>query len=121
MTFSKEDKAAWLNSEIMQELEKLAEDVLNGPPSEAFQPIENVAAAETWEDEDLEEKITEAVEEFEQPTVPIKEEFVIAYNQRLLTNIEKIAHRLSDQRNITAAYRVERSLRQLKALLREEN
>jgi len=74
MTFSKEDKAAWLNSEVMQELEKLGESVLNGPPPEAFEPLENVAAAETWEDEDLEEKITEAVKEFEQPVVPIDSE-----------------------------------------------
>jgi len=117
MTFSKEDKAAWLDSEVMRELEKFGGDILNGPLPEAFQPLEK--EAEAWEDEDLESKLVEAVEEFEKPA-SVEEEFVIAHNKSLLTNIEKVAHRLSDEANIKAAYRVERSLKELKTLLREE-
>jgi hypothetical protein len=119
MTFSKEDKAAWLDSEVMRELEKFGKDVLNGPPPEAFRPLER--KAEAWEDEDLEGKLAEAVEEFEKPVASVEEEFVAAYNRSLLKNIEKVAHRLSDKANIKAAYRVERSLKELKVLLREEN
>jgi hypothetical protein len=116
MTFSKEDKAAWLDSEVMREFEKFGEAVLSGPPPESFQPLEKTA--EAWEDEDLEEKITIAAEEFENSS-SIKEEFVVAYNKNLLINIEKVAHRLSDKANIKATYRVERALKELKVLLRE--
>jgi hypothetical protein len=115
MTFSKEDKAAWLDSEVMSELEKLSGDVLNGPPAEAFQPIKHEES--TWEEENLEEQLVTAVDKFNEPT--FEEEIHIAYNKSLFKNLEKVAHNLSDKSNIKAAYRVERSLNELKALLRE--
>ena len=64
MSFSKEDKAVWLSSEVMQELEKIAleQDVLSGPPAEAFQVPEEMEE-KTWEEESDEEKLLSAVEE----------------------------------------------------------
>ena len=117
MTFSKEDKAAWLNSEVMRELEKLGEEVLSGPPAEAYQPIGEIED-KGWEDESPEDRLANAAEEFNEPS--LKEELVIAYNKSLLNGIEKVAHRLSDMANIKAAYRVEQSLKEIKALLRKE-
>ena len=41
MSFSHEDKSAWISSEVMREFEKIAEDIdlLNGLPEEAYSPI----------------------------------------------------------------------------------
>jgi len=120
MTFSKEDKAAWLDSEVMRELENFSADVLNGPPAEAFQPI--TAGEKVWEEEDLQEQLITAVDEFNKPEEPsFKEELHVAYNKSLFRSLEKVAHNLSNKSNIKAVYRVERSLNELKVLLREEN
>ena len=117
MTFSKEDKAAWLDSEIMREFERYAGDVLNGPPVEAFQGIKT-GEEKVWEEEDLEDKLVTAVDEFNEPTATatFEKEIHIAYNKSLFKNIEKVAHSLS---NVKAVYRIERSLKELKVLLRE--
>ncbi len=119
MPFSKEDKAAWLDSEVMRELENFSADVLNGPPVEAFQPI--TAGEKVWEEEDLQEQLITTVDEFNEPKEPsLEEELRIAYNKSLFKNLEKVAHSLSDKSNIKAVYRIERSLNELKVLLREE-
>jgi hypothetical protein len=61
MAFSKEDKSAWESSEVMRELEKYAEEVLNGPPPEAFQPIKTAKdpGKNLWEEEAWEEEMQE--------------------------------------------------------------
>jgi hypothetical protein len=121
MTFSKEDHAAWENSEIMQELEKLAEDVFS-PPAEAYQPIVE-KEQKVWEEEDWsdEQKLIDAADELvNENDDSFEKELRVAYNQRLLSRLEKLAQQLADKANIKAAYRVERAIEELKALLREE-
>jgi hypothetical protein len=121
MTFSKEDRAAWDNSEIMQEFEKFADDVLN-PPLESYQPI-SIEGHKTWEEEDWsdEQKLVDAADELLSADDSFEEEMCVAQNKRLLYRLEKLAEQLADKSNIKAAYRVERTVQELKALLREEN
>lgn len=134
MSFSKEDKAAWLDSEVMKEFEKVAEEeLLEGPPSEAFEPIpveveealekeeEGVREEEenVWEEEEDMERFEEALEKFEEK--PVLAEFKKAYDKMLIQNLEKIAHRLADKNNAKATYRVELALHGLQELFKEEN
>lgn len=54
MTFSSEDKRVWLESEVMQELEKIAieSNILNQNSIGAFDPIEDEPVQDdSWEDE----------------------------------------------------------------------
>jgi hypothetical protein len=124
MTFSKEDKAAWMNSEVMHELEKIALAGGLEVSEEAFQPIEE----EEWEDEDDTEKFVDAVEKFQEgdeklgedaPTKdPIDE--LLAAHQKILTDaIEKLSWQLADRSRVEAAYKVERALQNIKALMEE--
>jgi hypothetical protein len=126
MSFVKEDKAAWLNSEIMQEFEKIAreQDVLNGPPPEAFQPIgenENDKEDELWEEEENMDKFKEALNEFEsEKSNDLKTELRMAYNNNLFSSLEKIADQLINKSNIKAAYEVEQTIEKLKKIFKEE-
>lgn len=114
MSFSNEDKAAWLSSEIMKELEKYANDVLNGPPEEAFKPIKT--DENSWEEEDFED----ALEEFEKPNsevledLDIKKELLAAYNISIINNLQKIASSFAEKSNIRTAYIIEQSVCELK-------
>lgn len=126
MSFAKEDKAAWLSSEIMQEFEKIAREqgVLDGPPPEAFLPIGKEAQPEEeedpgWEDESQGD-FEDALEEFESDANDLQSEFHLAYNENLFSNLEKLAHQLAEKSNIKAAYRVEQTLFKLKDILKEE-
>jgi len=116
MTFSREDRAIWEKSEVMQELEKFADDVLN-PSAEAYQPIttdENKWEEEDWSDE---KKLVDAADELLDNS--FEKEMIVANNNRLIYGLEKIAEQLADLSNIKAAYRVERTIQELKALLLE--
>lgn len=63
MTFSKEEKQIWERSEVMRELERIAQTQSLETPEEAFLPIKT---AEDWEDELTdEEKLVDALKEFE--------------------------------------------------------
>jgi len=117
MTFSKEDKAAWADSEIMKEFEKIAKDndILNGPPSEAYEPIENEEEKD-WEDEDM-GNFEEALENFEEGP-SFEEEMHIAYNKNLFSNLTKIAGDFANKSNIKVAYKIELVLHKLKNILR---
>jgi hypothetical protein len=120
MTFSKEDQAAWENSEVMREFEKFADDVLN-PTAEAYQPI--ATEGKTWEEEDWsdEKKLIDAADELlGKDDSSFEEELHVAYNKKLIYGLEKLAEELVSKSNIKAAYRVERTAQKLKALLREE-
>lgn len=114
MSFSNEDKAAWLSSEIMKELEKYAGDVLVGPPEEAFKPIET--DEHNWEEEDFEE----ALEEFEKPNSDIiedlnmKNELLAAYNISIIDNLQKLASNFAEKSNIRTAYMIEQVVCELK-------
>ena len=150
MTFSKEDKAAWDSSEVMRELEKLAEDVLKGTPDEAHLPImegeEESSEDTTWEDEDLGEKGEEALvdvlkdlenedatsieEPTEEPTEELSDgksdkefmdELLGAYSSTLLHKMKKLAHNLVDTSKIEAAYKVERAMQAIQSMLREDD
>ena len=67
MSFSHEDKSAWISSEVMREFEKIAEDIdlLNGLPEEAYSPIGmDEKNEEEWEEEsDLETAVGDAAGE----------------------------------------------------------
>ncbi len=119
MSFAKEDKAAWLSSEIMQEFEKIARenDVLSGPPQEAFQPIGN--ENKSWEEEeDVINK--EPIEKLELDADDIKTELRMAYNKNLFSSLEKLARQFAEKSNIKAAYRIEQTLHKLKEIFKEE-
>ena len=119
MTFSKEDRVVWERSEVMQELEKLADDVLN-PSAEAYQPIV-MGEQKAWEEEDWsdEDRLVDAADKLLNED-SFEKELHVAYNERLISRLEKLAEQLADQSNIKAAYRVERTVQELKALLRED-
>lgn len=106
MAFSKEDKQAWNDSEVMLELEKIAEM--------SFIPKE-----EGWEEEGLEE----ALENFEKPAEEIlneldKEDFNkelhLAHNDLIFSTLQKIAESFIKKSNIKVAYRIEQTIAELK-------
>ena len=111
MVFSKEDKSAWLNSEVMKEFEKFATEVFDGPPREAFEGLEE----ESFEDENFEE----ALEEFEDKEVSdeevsdeeIKKELLA---NKLLDNLQKLSSLFAEKSNIKTAYRIEQTVCELK-------
>lgn len=118
MTFSKEDRAAWEDSKIMKELEKFADEILH-PSNKAYEPIEEVR--KDWEEENLtdEEKLVDAAEQLLKEN-SFEEELRIAYNNQLIYKLEKLAEDLADKSNTKAAYRIERTIQELKALMRED-
>ena len=125
MTFSKEDTAAWMNSEVMQELEKIAAVGGLDVSEEAFQPIEEETL---WEEEDDTEKLVDAVEEFQKgdeesdedvATKDPVDELLAAHQKNLVGAIEKLSWQLADKSKIKAAYKVERVLQNIKALMEE--
>jgi hypothetical protein len=121
MTFSKEDKSAWQASEIMQELEIIARNNGIDIPEEAYKPLLDKETEESsWEEEDENvEKLIDAVVKFEDEDKEDEEkkEIFSSYNKELLDNIEKISYQLADKSSIKAAYRIERVLQNIKALL----
>jgi hypothetical protein len=71
MVFSKEEKEIWANSEVMRELERIAQSGSIETPEEAFLPI-----GEGWESERSdEEKLMDALKDFEEEnSIPKQEE-----------------------------------------------
>jgi len=128
MSFSKEDKAAWNNSEIMQEFEKIAAEmeIFNGPPEEAYLPIKN--ADDDWEDEindDVENKNIEAenkkedflkIAEFEKNLLEKKK----TVDDKLINDLRTLSEKLISKRKIEAAYKVERAILDIEAHLQTE-
>jgi hypothetical protein len=135
MVFSKEDNSAWESSEVMRELEKMAEEVLQGTPPEAYEPIPE----ESWEEESEEETESEELRECEcAPDAPtiydgkvcavcggerkkeegLAEEMQAAYGYALIGKLEKLASQLAEASKIKAAYRIERTIEELKDLFR---
>lgn len=113
MGFSNEDKAAWLDSEIMVELEKFADDVLSKP---------DASDEEKWEEEDFED----ALEEFEKPASEVLEkvdegdiskDLHVAYNIAIINNLQKLASFFAEKSNIKTAYRIEQTICELKDCL----
>jgi len=115
MTFSKEDRAAWADSEVMKELEKVAKNI----------DLEE----KSWEEDDDTEKLIDAVEEFEEPKEEEEKSFdqdemldalFEAHGSDLLVNIEKISYKLIDKSNIKGAYKVERAFQSIKDILEDK-
>jgi len=108
---------AWLNSEVMQLFEKIAvaEGILDGPDPELLAPVdfekETITEEEEgsdWEDEveDKEVALEEATEEFVNP----KEEVKTEYEKVLANELQSLACDLAENGCVTAAYRIERAI-----------
>lgn len=70
MVFSKEEKEIWAKSEVMRELERIAQEGGMETPEEAFLPID-----QDWESERSdEEKLMDAINEFEQEHKSIQQQ-----------------------------------------------
>lgn len=130
MAFSKEDNMAWENSEVMRELEKIADEVFEGTPIEAYEPI----GEEAWEEEEVLEGPEKCECEPGTATLydgkvcalcggiknekPFEEEIQAAYSQALIVGLEKIANNFAENSKIQAAYRVEQTISELKDLFK---
>lgn len=126
MSFSNEDKLVWWNSEVMREFEKIAQenDILNGPPEEAFSPIKE--EEESWEEEsDLESAIGDAAGELigedEETSIDediasgkLKVELSSLYMNNLLSNLQDLAHDLAERGHIKVARKIEVTINTLK-------
>ena len=114
MRFPNEDRAAWMDSEVMMEFEKYAEEVFSGPPDQAYLGLD-----EDWEDESLED----ALEEFEKP--PAEDEMLkemnLAYNSALISNLQKLSSHFAEKSNIKTAYRIEQTVFELRDCIRRNN
>jgi hypothetical protein len=111
MTFAPEDRRAWLDSEVMAELERIAKktDLLAGPPPEAFEPIpEKTAGQPVWEDEDVPETPAD-------PDAERRAELA-ASGARLMDSIGRMAQDLAEAGRAKAAYRMERALSALRGI-----
>jgi hypothetical protein len=117
MPFAPEDTRVWESSEVMAEFEKIAAEtrLLDGGPPEAFQPIPEKEAAEaspSWEDDEP----AEAPELPDLGRAMALKEFA-SRQSALLPALKKIARDLADRKNIKGAYRVERAVAELEAVM----
>lgn len=114
MPFAPEDKRAWENSEIMAEFEKVAAEshLLDGGPSEAFEPLPEKEASPSGE---WEEDGSEA------PSAPaVRSPALEAFERRqaaLPTMLMRLARSLADKGNIKGAYRAERAAAEIRAAI----
>lgn len=118
--FSKEDMAAWNASEIAKEFERIAaeKNLLNGPPPEAYLPIdeEEKEMEKSWEEETDEERLEDAAKEILNEEEKLPEEVAFA-STKLLNNLQKLADAFVDKRRIKEAFCVERAILQIKNAL----
>ena len=137
MSFSHEDKSAWISSEVMREFEKIAEDIdlLNGLSEEAYSPISvDEKDEEEWEEEsDLETAVGDAAGELVGETSndiagsetideilgkedgSLKNEFASLYMNNLLSNLQDMAHDFGEQGHSKVALAIERTIKNIKA------
>lgn len=119
MIFSEEDMAAWNDSEIMKEFEKIAikTNIIDGPPIEAYQSI-NEEEEKTWEEED-EEKLLSAIEDLgiaDEESENLKKELSKMYVANLITGLQKLAYNSAINYKTSVAYTIERSIMKIKTL-----
>lgn len=126
MAFSQEDKTVWYNSEVMREFEKIAQenDILNGPPAEAFlsifneeEPLKDSEEEETWgEEADLESAIGDAAEELtgSETEENLKIDLASLYMNNLLSNLQDLAHDLAEHGHIKVARKIEVTINTIK-------
>lgn len=120
MIFSEEDVAAWNDSEIMKEFEKIAikTNIIDGPPIEAYQPI-NKEEEKTWEEEEDEEKLLSAIENLgiaDEESENLKKELSKIYVANLITGLQKLAYNSAINYKTSVAYTIERSIMKIKTL-----
>lgn len=97
MTFSKEEKQIWGNSEVMRELERIATTQSLEAPYEAFLPIKE---GQDWEDERSdEEKLMDALEDFEEEERSIEEqrEVEVEFDEEKIMPVPEHEVELSDE------------------------
>lgn len=121
MTFSKEDKAAWYDSEVMQHLEEIAkrDNILDGPPKEAFQPIiarDENEEEKVWEDEEVDPELEKITDEMVRED-DLKKELEKVYSNSLIKKLNKISSLMASNSQMQAAYRIERALNKIKEIL----
>jgi len=128
MKFSKEDKAAWNDSEIMWHFERIAreENILDGPPPEAYLPIEldetELEPEPSWEDEEVsndvgEDRIDNMLDEIALELESDSEEDLFKPANQLIDRLQKIAHDLAFNSKMKSALRVERAIYKIKNLI----
>ncbi len=133
MSFSQEDKNAWIGSEVMRELEKIASesDFFNDYNLEAFSPVDE-EDDKGWEEDDAsEESLGEAVDEFmgaeeELDTTideyvqkeELKESMASLCMGNLISNLQDLAHDLAEQGHVKVARRIEVTINTIKGGLR---
>jgi hypothetical protein len=119
MPFAPEDVRAWENSEVMAEFEKIAlhGDLLGGGPPEAHKPISERPAPEpdpAWEDEPPQRERT--------ALPPLSHAFAMkafaVRHEDLLEAVRNVARRLAGSGNIRGAYRTERAVADIEAIMR---
>jgi hypothetical protein len=88
----------------MIELEKLSDQVLNGPPIEAYQPITITSTEQRWEDEDWSEErdIIEIANKV-LDSDNIRNKYAIIYAGDVIDNLKRIGRQLVDKSDIKAA------------------
>lgn len=111
MSFSKEDHAAWENCEVMMELEKYANELLEVEKEDE----------KTWEDENNieEERLKEVATDILEEQGPLDELFA-SYNDVLVYNLNKLAETLADNKQQKIAYKIERTIQSINDFVREE-
>lgn len=125
MVFEKQDKLAWMDSEVMQELEKIAidQDLLNGP-SDAFSPVnfnpeKEEKEDDQWEEEDeaTEEKLLSAIEKMEnKPEGTLEEELEEVYSNSIISTLKKMAQLFAVNSNMKVAHRIEQCVYELQSI-----
>jgi hypothetical protein len=131
MIFEKEDRQAWMDSEVMREFERIAaeQDILAGPPPEAFEPVgvEEETEEPEWEEEEgdmgkLEDALTEfeGGEDLESPEKgtreTLEEMLGEAYGENLAKDLRKLANSFATDSKMRVAHRIERCIYELQSL-----
>lgn len=147
MVFSHEERLLWERSEVMRELEKIAEEqgITFPVPAEAYQPIKldnEEEEVKVWEDEDTDEtkllnainKLTDSQpQEVEQPlpanVSPADEDmrkeidnFLDLHTtiaQKTLEGLSKLSNYLYNTNRKSASLKVEKAITEIKITLRE--
>tara|TARA_B100000131_G_C17987563_1_gene561169 strand:- start:56 stop:472 length:417 start_codon:yes stop_codon:yes gene_type:complete len=134
--WSKEDKTAWANSEVMQELEKqvtkniktvrnIADNIVNKSAADANQMREMQGAAESLTDslKDLKDAKVDAFSAADDGVVSSDliddasdEDDSEDVRASIISELRELAKSATDKRNIKLAYRIERTIEEILGL-----
>lgn len=110
MSFEPEDKRAWQDSEVMNEFERIAQDIYDEADA-SFQPIK-LAEDESFEEEVEIESDGSEHEEFADQIFS-KLQLFGSINKELFDKIRTISHSLADRGLKKEAFKIERTLKDL--------